>query len=129
MTTVSDIVTGALKMSGVVDSAETVGASESADGLTSFNDMVQSWTGRSVYTGVGIVALTDEFPFEDQHILGCKAMLAKQIAHEYGKQVSKTVEEMARDGWAAIFGDFFVAEKMQVDDGLQNMPSQRWFLR
>jgi len=129
MTTASDIVTGALKMIGIVDSAEAVGASESSDGLTALNDMIQSWTGRSVYTGAAILALSDEFPFEDQHILGCKAMLAEILADNYGKTVPPGVVKRARAGWNAIFADFFVPERIKVDDGLQNMPSQRWYLR
>lgn len=129
MNTASDIVSSALKMISVVDANSTMDATDAADGLTKLNDMIQSWTARSVYTGAPVLALTDQFPFEDQHVLGVKAMLAVLLAPDYNREAPATVQRNAKEGWNAIFADFFVAEKMQVDGGLQGLPSQRWWCR
>jgi hypothetical protein len=129
MTTASDIVSSALKMIGVVDANTTVDATDAEDGLTKLNDMIQSWAAKSVYTGAPVLALADEFPFEDHHVLGVKAMLAVQLAPDYQKEAPPLVQRNAREGWSAIFSDFFVDEKTPVDLGLQGMPSQRWWAR
>lgn len=129
MTTAADIVSSALKMIGVVDAGETPSATDADDGLTKLNDMIQSWAAKSVYTGAPVLALTDQFPFEDMHILGVKAMLAEKLAPDYNKTASADLRREARAGWDAIFADFYVPEKMQVDLGLQGMPSQRWWCR
>ena len=125
MTTIRDIVKGALKHVSVTAGDEEPSAEDMADGVTAFNDMVASWSTKDVHTGAPIVEEGDQFPFEDGHVAGVKAMLAVFIASDHGKSASLEVQTRAHEAWTAIKADFTVIEPLRADAGLQNMPSQR----
>jgi hypothetical protein len=50
MTTANDIITGALKLLGVLYKSETPSADESADALESLNDLLESWSNDDLMT-------------------------------------------------------------------------------
>lgn len=125
MTTARDIVKGALRHISVANAEEEPSAVDMADGVTSLNDMIASWSFKGIHTGAPILAENDPFPFEDGHVAGVKAMLAQYIASDYGMEVPANIVLRARSGWQAIQSDFGVKEPLRVDPGLSIMPSMR----
>lgn len=124
-TTVQDIVRGALMLIGVLDVGQAIPALEANDGLTVFNDMVQSWTAKGVFTGVGAADLNDASPFEDMHTKGLKNLLAIELAGPYGRAIPDRVMQDAAQGWQMIEADFKVIDNLTMDTAYLYMPSQR----
>ena len=126
MATAQEIIEGALRKLGIIAGNEEPSADDAAAGLTSLNDMCNSWAAKDVFSGFSSLTSTDdEFILDDRHHGAAKALLAEYIAPEYGADVPPAVHKQAYDGWLAIRADYRPIETLQVDTGLQAMPSQR----
>ena len=60
------------------------------------------------------------------HEQGVVAMLAVRLAEDYGLEPRPLVLRDADKGWDSICGDFIVPGLAQFDDGLAQLPSQRY---
>jgi hypothetical protein len=125
MTTLNDIVTGALRKLVIVDETENPSAALAAYAVTVLVDMANAWPATSIHTGWNAAALTDEFPLEARHVAGVKAMLAKSISEDMGKQVSPNLRLEAMRGENALRADYQWLEPSVPDTTLITMPSQR----
>ena len=130
MATVQDIVTGAMRKLGVLHANQTPTATDSAYALDELNGMMKALNGRQVYVNWETRTLTQDFPLEEKHEDGVKAMLACQISSGFGGDslVSGELRRQKKMGYARLFGDYHNAEVMGVDNYLDDMPSQRLFI-
>lgn len=124
-TTVQEIVRGALLLIGMIDAGEAMPASDGADGLVVFNDMVLSWPAHGVHTGASASELTSDSPLEERHTKGLKNLLAVELAGNYGRAIPAKVAHDAQEGWQLIEADYKQLEHLSMDDALLWMPSQR----
>jgi hypothetical protein len=128
MATALDVVTAAIKLVIATD-GYTPTASEANDALDVLNDMIQQWSAQNIYTGMPVLALTDEVPIDAKHMKGLKALLAVDVAPLFGASASTDVKNTAFTGWQLLRADFFDPAELRCDDGIAFMPSQRRFWR
>ena len=130
MATVRDVVSRALRLSGVAASDVPVDAADAANGLEALNSMLSSWEAKGVYIGHDTdYTLNSEFEtglLPDKYRDQVTWLLAEAVADEYGRPLTMTKAQNARDAWANIKANYLVSADMTVDKGLQRMPSQRW---
>lgn len=128
MATMRDIVKGAALRQRISDTVDDLDASDAARILQALNDMMGSWKLRGVDIGwSAALGLSATFPLSIEHEAGVKAMLAVRISDDYGKPISKQLNDDALAGWRAIQADYTLPDGMAVDAALINMPSQRRF--
>ncbi len=101
MATVNDIVTRAFRLIGVVAQDEAMGADAGAAGLSAFNDMIQAWALDGVDTGIGDLALTDNFPLAPKFREGVTYVLAARLSPAYSAPAGFDEHEFFRRVQAA----------------------------
>lgn len=122
MATMSDIVSGALKRLRVINPRKNPDGVTADEGLTALNDMMHSWKGLGIDSDHETLTLTDEFPLDDEHIQGVKALLAVRLAGDYGLDVNAGIVRDADMGWTAIQAEFGkAAPDPEFDAGLVNL--------
>lgn len=127
MTTMNDIVTGALKRLRVINARQTPDGVAASDGLTALNEMMHSWKAKGVDTDHDTLTASDDFPLDDEHIHGVKALLAVRLASDYGVSIDDGVVRDANMGWEGLEAEFVKpAEDATVDAGLRNLTSRRY---
>lgn len=83
--TALEMVTRALRLSGVIDEIQDPSAEQGADGLTTLNEMLGQWDRDGIKLGWQVVsALSDTLPLEFQDRRAVRFNLAVEIAGEYG---------------------------------------------
>lgn len=125
MTTARDIVTSALRQIQVLGARDPVDSDDMTIGLERLNDMLASWAGRGVDTGHYPLDEGQTFPLEERHVRGVKALLAREIAPDFGVGVPEHVAEAAFDGWIALQAEYIVPPDASFDNGLVRVPSRR----
>lgn len=125
MATVEDIVNRALKRAGVLDAIETASADDAQYALDSLNEMMAGWQAKGVDVNHNTLTLVSTFPLDDMHQAGVIALLAAELADDYGQPVSQRLSEAATAGWRALEADYCLPEPMRVDGSLAFTPSQR----
>jgi hypothetical protein len=126
MTTGRDIVTGALKLLGVLEAGATPSATDAEESLDELNKMALAWDAMGVHTGWTTIGLDDAFPLEDRHRSGVEALLAQHLQGSYGSALTDWATRRALQGWQLLMADYHRPETLRVDIGLQGFPSGRW---
>lgn len=123
--TVRQIITKALKDITVPSANVSPTSAEMADGLESFNQLI---TSREIgdWAQVGDFAISDNFPLPEEVRLYFTAMLASQIAPQYGKDIPAAVADLATRGRNMITGNLMRRGALAIDPGVLGMPSQRF---
>ena len=126
MTTVLDLVTGAMRLIGALAAGEAATASEAQDGLSSLNQMLHALAHEGVDLGHADLALAATINLPDSHIETLRHMLALRLAPEYTLTPSPLVVRTADTGKAALQAVYADPEPLSIDRGLLRMPSQSW---
>ncbi len=128
MATIQDIVTGALRKLSVIHGSETPSADDSLYALDELNGMMKAFNGQQVFINWETMALTGDFPLEEKHENGVKAMLAVRLSSAFGGDslISRVLAMQADDGYSMIWGDYHRPDDLRVDEGLTSMPG-RWY--
>jgi hypothetical protein len=72
------------------------------------------------------MTLASTFPLGTAHERGVQALLCMDLAPLFNMPVSQRVAEIAREGMAGIYGQYFKVPEASSDPGLTRMPSQIW---
>lgn len=127
--TMRDIVTSALRRSGLVPLDQEPEAAEAAETLTALNGMMTGWKKKGVDTSHTQKMLDDLFPLDDSYERGVTAMLVIEISDENGNAIKPATAQAADDCWKSLLAEFLaVAEAASFDAVLAHMPSQRHFI-
>ena len=96
MATVTEVVTGALRLLEVVAAEAAITSAEAEDGLTSLNDMMNEWNVDGIDIGYETLENIEDDLFVSLGSIGAiKANLAVYIAPEYGRIVSSELTARA----------------------------------
>ena len=117
MTTMGDVVTAALKRLRVINARKTPDGISASDGLVALNDMMHSWKGVGVNTDHETLESADDFPLDEEHVQGVKALLAVRLSSDYGLEVNQGIVRDADMGWQAIMAEFVEPAASPVFDG------------
>lgn len=72
------------------------------------------------------MTLASTFPLGAAHERGVQALLCMDLAPLFNVPVSARVAEIAREGMAGIYGQYFKVPEASSDPGITRMPSQIW---
>lgn len=130
MATVRDVVSRALRITGVAASDVPVEAADASNGLEALNSMLSGWEARGVYVGHDTdYTLNSEFEtglLPDKYREPVTWLLAEALADEYARPLSITLSQKASESWRIIQANYLTPANLTVDKGLERMPSQRW---
>lgn len=130
MATVREVVERALRISGVSAVDVPADAADAANGLEALNAMLKGWEARGVYVGHDTdYTLASEFEtgqLPDKYRDHVTWLLAEAIGEEYGRPLTITKAQKARESWTTIQANYLSPANLDIDKGLQRMPSQRW---
>lgn len=118
MTTAADICTGAMRMLALLDATESPSAADAATCLERLNDMISGWAAQGVDTSHWPMTLASVFSLEDRHVGGVKAMLAVQIAGDFGAEINPSVQINAEKGWAGVEAEYIQPPNTTFDTAL-----------
>ncbi len=110
MATLRDVVSSAMVRTGAIASGETPSAADAATALEVLTDMAAAWSARNIHTGWTATNLEDEFPLEDRHLGGVKAMLALELCDHFRIAPTAILVRDARDGMARLQADYWSIE-------------------
>lgn len=124
-TQVREIVRDALRGLNLIPADAEPEPPEAVKTLGLLNDMALAWPADNIHTGWSRVGLADDFPLEEKHEEGVKALLARKIASARGMAIAAGLEHAAQTGLNRLMADYKVLDTLRMDTGLQSMPSQR----
>ena len=105
MTTVTEIVTGALQLLEVRTAESAITSAEVEDGLAALNDMMNEWNVDGINVGYETLDDGDDELFVTLGSIGAiKSNLAIYIAPEYGRVVSDTLFDRAKRSKRSVRG-------------------------
>lgn len=116
MTTMNDIVSGALKRLRVMNPRKSPDGISAVEGLTALNEMMHSWKGLGVDTDHETLEGSDDFPLDEEHVQGTKALLSVRLAGDYGLEVNAGIVRDAEQGWSALQAEFVEAAPVATLD-------------
>ena len=121
MTTVNDIVTLALRKTGVAAIGETPASEDAAEGLTAFNMMLHEWKLRGVNTYHSDQTLSDTFALAPEYEDGTVHMLAARLGATY-----KFPPGFDADDWfRAVQAAYATIDEVEIPSTLKETVSQR----
>lgn len=125
MATARDVVTGALRLIGVLAAGETAQAAEATDGLAALNRMMHGWKARGVDLAHTDLALSDTVALADEYREGLEHLLAVRLAPEYERPPAPGLVVVAEEAWRAIQLAYAAPIDLTVETGLLRMPGAR----
>jgi hypothetical protein len=126
VTTARDVIVSALRLIHVLGAGDPVAAHDEEIGLERLNDMLASWATKGVDIGHYPLTINQTFPLEERHVRGAKALLAAELAPDFGKSVTDAVALAARDGWLAIQAEYVLPDDATFDAGIVRTPARKW---
>lgn len=99
MATATEIATKALRRLRVIGAGETPSADQVANAIDALGVMISSWTARGL--------TNDTLPLLATQEHGVTALLAVQLAEDYGKQAGPALLADANHGWHNLCGAYF----------------------
>lgn len=116
MTTVSTMITRALRTLGVLQSGESPSAEESSDALVAFNDMLNFWRTQGVdLEFYEFTAISDTIPYPEDHMAAFRYNLAVWLSPEYGVSPSDVIGALALSTFEALHVQYRGNEEMVID--------------
>ena len=147
MTTARDIIAGAYQRLGLVPLGADLDPDRAAQGLVSYNDMLNAWSADGIVAGGPYLtveqgsdagdaskpasgsayscSLNDDFPFGQQFVEGAKALLAVELAPQSGIEPQPSLQKRAQKAREALLASYVTAPGAGQDGGLTWMPSLR----
>lgn len=117
--TMRDVVEGALKRLRAINPRKTVDGIAASDGLVALNEMMHAWKGVGVNTDHETLELSDDFPLDEEHIQGVKALLSVRLSSDYNLPLTDALVRDADMGWEALCAEFMEAsDNAEFDTGL-----------
>lgn len=116
MSTSNEIVTKAMRRLGLVAPGESPSAADQQAGVDALNSMIASWK------TMGVV-VDNDLPLGAEHDKAVIALLAVDIAADFGMAAPAKVEFDAAQGWTGICGAFMRVPNAQYDAALTVTPS------
>lgn len=111
---VLDIVTDSLRQIGIIGETQTPSAEQGQDAVTRLNDLMLSMEEDDIVLGWNPKATTaDTVSLPLGQVAAIKALLAVQLAGEYGSEIPATTITNARDGYQRL-----------LRQGIQNVMKQ-----
>lgn len=127
MATANDIITGALRLLGVVASGEAYPADQAADGLTALNQMIAALKTDGIDMGLSPLTLAATVGVPDDEIKALRYLLAVDLAPEYSMAPPDVVAVQAERGRTALQAKYAVVGTLTLDTSLVCTPLQkRW---
>lgn len=118
MPDVENIVKGAIKRL-VPDSTNDPSAERIEDGLEALNEMMLAYPSMGIDVDWSTKTLGDNFPLDDRHIQGVKALLAKRLAADFGiYNIPKQLDVDAQKGDTALYADYMNPGKLKAPNEL-----------
>ena len=114
MATMLDIVTGALRLTGIIGSGEIPSAADAAEGNTMLNDMLHSWGLQGADLAHVTLAQAATLPYEELFHEAIKYNAAVKFATEWGAPIPPYVGAEAKR-----LLDVIKAATLEFDDELQ----------
>lgn len=118
MTTVLDVIKGALKDIEVLASGESPTAEESTDVLEKLNQMVAGWELDSISIGAPTWTTATTIPLPENHVMAIRHNLAVNVAPMFGRQVSSIIAQGASDGYRSLQNAYGGPVEMDMDTAL-----------
>lgn len=102
------VITDALRLSGVIHEIQTPSNEDAQDALRRLNDMMLKWeNGNGIKLGFyPQTSLSANIPVDDNHFETITLMLAKRIAQHWGGSLSPDVMVQADKNWRSLLSEF-----------------------
>lgn len=123
MATARDVIKRALRLIGVTAAAEDPSAEDADVALTAFNAMMHALSQDGIRYEHDTLSLDGAINMPDPEIRAITAMLAVEIAPEFGAPVRPDVLQTATDGRSALRASYFTLDVADIDPALQTQPS------
>ena len=125
MVATSEIVHRALKEIRVASSYDGIDAIDAKDALDKLNSILHGLANDGTTYEHTYLALTTTYPLADSLVNSSVMWLAKHIAGQFGKTLSRDQYYAADEGEEAIFAAYFTVPDAVFDSGLVRLPSNR----
>lgn len=121
--TVSELVTRALRLAGVVGRGRSPAAHEMSDGITTLNSMVAQWKVDGIDLGLATLAQADTIYVVPAHLQALEFNLAGRMAIFYGVELSPAIVALAADGERVLRNSLFEIDHLRSDAAFTNRPT------
>lgn len=127
MTTMREIVNGALAAGGYTELGDEPDGDEFSYTLDVLNDMLHGWRAKGVDIGHATLAAAENVNLLEEHIEGVKLILAvnPRMITRFGVAPDPELRTEARQAWNRIYAAYAAPRPAPANDGLSQMPSQR----
>ena len=135
--TIADLATRVMERLHVREEGEPISAANQASVVTAFNDWLDGlfadgltpYADETLTTPVALVEGTtytaaSTFPLLDRHFQGVSAILAVDMAPEFGASVEPSTAKLEMQAWQRIRAAFFTAPKSTLDRQLFRFPNR-----
>lgn len=123
MTTSLDVIKGAMKDIGAIQSGEAPTSEEANDALDTMKQMIAMWELEGIAIGVQDLTLSGTINLPENHIYALRANLAVRLCPEYGLQPNPITVQLASDGYTALQGAYGEPNDMTIDGAIR----RRWY--
>lgn len=126
MATASDVITDVLRRMRIIAGGEPVNTNDGSLALSLLNDELESWTAKGLTYTHTTLALADAVSLDDAVIGSLKKLLVPLLWPYFrGKDpLPSLLSEQAQDAWIVLQAQLITRTDMEVDEGLQRLPSQ-----
>lgn len=124
MTTMRQTIYAALKRIQVTAAGEVPTSEEATDALERFNNMMHGLKIEGINLDWRTLTLDDDIPLLPEYIRGVEAMLALELAPEYGKEVDPAIAVIAERSRTLFQGVWNEVPDAVHDRGIQDRNSE-----
>lgn len=118
MATALKIITRAAQLIGLVESGESLEASEVSDGLDSLNQMLHAWADQGIDLEHADLAQGDTLAVQDNHLAAIRYNLAIEMAAEYNRPIPAVVAMKADEYMRSLQAFYADPAKLGCDAAL-----------
>lgn len=115
---VSDLITRALVLSGVLQAGRAASAYQMEEGVDALNDMLAQWAQDGVDLAQPTLTQTATIYAMAAHLRAIRYNLAVELATHFGVEISAPVAIIAQDSIRALRNSLFEIDNMTVDNAL-----------
>lgn len=135
--TIADLAKRALERIHIIEEGETPSAANQASGVTAFNDWLDGlfaegltpYVDETLETPVALTegttyTATSTFPLLDRHFQGVSALLAVDMAPEFGANVEPATAKLAEAAWGRICAAYLPDMTATLDRQIYRFPNR-----